>query len=137
MMTDQTGHPLPESAEARHGEIPERVEEAKGEGDEGKAAIQPTQPAAQPDGAPYRVDNGEGNASDVPNAREPEAAASEWDREQGSAPSADASAQDGQPTSWDRQQGMAGDAGGEGSSEFERDQRDHQRRGQDDVDQAG
>ena len=49
-----SGHPLPESDEARHGEIPEGLEEAKGEGEDGKAAVQPDRPAVNPDGEPYR-----------------------------------------------------------------------------------
>lgn len=53
----KTGHPLPESDEARHNEIPEGIEEEKGQGDEGKAAIQPSRPAANPDGEPYRYDD--------------------------------------------------------------------------------
>ncbi len=134
-MTDQTGHPLPESEEARHDEIPERVEQAKGEGDEGKAAIQPSQPAARPDGEPYRLDGRDDCIGDAPNIREPGASA--WDREQGSAAGADTSPTGGQPTSWDQQQGIAEDIGAEGESEFERDQREHQRRGQDDVDNTG
>jgi len=50
-------HPLPESEEARHGEIPERDEREKGQGDEGGKRVQPTQPAANPDGEPYRYDD--------------------------------------------------------------------------------
>jgi hypothetical protein len=135
-MTEQTGHPLPESEEARHGEIPERIEEAKGEGDDGKAAIQPTQPAARPDGAPYEVEGGARPLGDFPSARDPAGSTSEWDREQGIATPADTPEEAPQSTSWDQQQGIAGDAEAEGESEFERDQRDHQRRGQDDVDKA-
>lgn len=48
------GHPLPESEEARHNEIPEPAERRKGEGDEGRAAVQATQPVA-PDGKPYQA----------------------------------------------------------------------------------
>jgi hypothetical protein len=53
----KTGHPLPESDEARHNEIPESIVEEKGRGDEGKAVVQPAQPAANPDGEPYRYDD--------------------------------------------------------------------------------
>ena len=53
----KTGHPLPESGEARHNEIPESAEKEKGVGEEGKAVVQPTQPAANPDGEPYRYDD--------------------------------------------------------------------------------
>lgn len=51
------GHPLPESGEARHGEIPEQLEREKGTGEEGEKVIQPRQPAANPDGEPYRYDD--------------------------------------------------------------------------------
>lgn len=47
-----SGHPLPESEESRHGEIPESLEEAKGEGDDGKEAAQDGV-AVNPDGEPY------------------------------------------------------------------------------------
>jgi hypothetical protein len=57
MTERKTGHPLPESGEARHNEIPERAEKDKGVGDEGEAVVQPTQPAANPDGEPYRYDD--------------------------------------------------------------------------------
>ena len=53
----KTGHPLPESDEARHNEIPEQVEREKGRGEEGKAALQPRQPPANPDGERYRYDD--------------------------------------------------------------------------------
>lgn len=46
------GHPLPESEEARHNEVPEPVEDRKGAGDEGRAAVQATAPV-NPDGEPY------------------------------------------------------------------------------------
>ena len=51
------GHPLPESDEARHNEIPEQIEQEKGRGDEGEAVIQPRDPAINPDGEPYRYDD--------------------------------------------------------------------------------
>ena len=47
-----TGHPLPESDEARHDAIPESLEEAKGVGDDGKPASRPDQ-AVEPDGTAY------------------------------------------------------------------------------------
>jgi hypothetical protein len=53
----KTAHPLPESDEARHNEIPEGLADEKGRGEEGKAAVQPTRPAANPDGEPYRYDD--------------------------------------------------------------------------------
>jgi hypothetical protein len=46
------GHPLPESQEARHNEVPELDEARKGEGEEGKAAVQAKRPV-NPDGEPY------------------------------------------------------------------------------------
>lgn len=53
------GHPLPASDEARHGEIPEGVAEAKGLGADSRPAVKPGGEAANPDGEPYRyVDNG-------------------------------------------------------------------------------
>lgn len=61
-----TGHPLPESEEARHGEIPESEEAAKGQGDDGKDAIQPTRPAVNPDGEPYRYDDLGRGSDDAP-----------------------------------------------------------------------
>jgi hypothetical protein len=54
------GHPLPGSDEARHNEIPEDVEAAKGRGDDSKPVVQPRDPV-NPDGEPYRYDdNGRG-----------------------------------------------------------------------------
>ena len=47
------GHPLPESDEARHNELPETIEEAKGKGAEGREAIQPHPTGVNPDGKPY------------------------------------------------------------------------------------
>ena len=51
------GHPLPASDEARHNEIPEDLEAEKGEGEDGRAVVQPTDPAIAPDGEPYRYDD--------------------------------------------------------------------------------
>ena len=52
-MSGETGHPLPQSDEARRGEVPESLEQAKGEGDDGKEANQPEGEAADPDGRHY------------------------------------------------------------------------------------
>ena len=49
------GHPLPDSDEARHDEIPEHMEREKGRGDDPRAAVQPQGEAVNPDGEPYRV----------------------------------------------------------------------------------
>ena len=51
-----SGHPLPASGEARHGEIPESAERAKGRGDDAAAIVQPDH-AVNPDGEPYRYDD--------------------------------------------------------------------------------
>ena len=48
------GHPVPESPEARHNEIPEDLEGRKGEGDDGAAAVQATRPV-NPDGEHYQA----------------------------------------------------------------------------------
>ena len=50
-------HPLPESGEARHNEIPETEEREKGEGEEGAEIVTPTPTAVNPDGEPYRYDD--------------------------------------------------------------------------------
>jgi hypothetical protein len=47
-----SGHPLPESEESRHDEIPESLEDAKGEGDDGAEAAREGV-AVNPDGEPY------------------------------------------------------------------------------------
>lgn len=52
-----SGHPLPESDEARHGEIPERAEEEKGRGSEGQDVVTPHPTGVNPDGEPYRYDD--------------------------------------------------------------------------------
>lgn len=54
-MSDGKGHPLPASDEARHGEIPESLEERKGEGDDAKESA--TTETVNPDGEPYRYDD--------------------------------------------------------------------------------
>jgi hypothetical protein len=46
------GHPLPESDEARQNEIPEEAEARKGEGEDGKPAVQANEPV-EPNGKPY------------------------------------------------------------------------------------
>jgi hypothetical protein len=51
-----SGHPLPGSGEARHGEIPETLEREKGHGDDPAAIVQPDG-AVNPDGRPYRYDD--------------------------------------------------------------------------------
>ncbi|HEX2763237.1 MAG TPA: hypothetical protein VHM92_05250 [Allosphingosinicella sp.] len=56
-----TRHPLPDSDEARHNEIPEGVEAEKGRGDDAKPVAQSGRDAVNPDGEPYRYDdNGRG-----------------------------------------------------------------------------
>jgi hypothetical protein len=61
------GHPLPESDEARHNEIPEDIGEAKGRGDEGREAIQPHPTGVNPDGETYRYDDlGRGPGDEEP-----------------------------------------------------------------------
>ena len=50
------GHPLPASAEAREGEIPEHVVREKGHGDDPRAAVRPAGDAVAPDGESYPAD---------------------------------------------------------------------------------
>ena len=57
MADEKTGHPLPQSDEARHNEIPEEAERQKGKGDEGKEVVTPSPGAVNPDGEPYRYDD--------------------------------------------------------------------------------
>ena len=52
-----TGHPLPASDEARHGEIPESLAEAKGRGGDSRPAVQPGGDKVNPDGEPYPGDD--------------------------------------------------------------------------------
>ncbi|MDT9601002.1 hypothetical protein [Sphingosinicella rhizophila] len=52
-VVEEAGHPLPESDEARHEEIPGDLERKKGRGEDGKAKIQATPEAVLPDGTPY------------------------------------------------------------------------------------
>ena len=56
-MAEEKGHPLPESDEARHHEIPEQIERAKGRGDDGRKVVQPDPTGVDPDGTPYRYDD--------------------------------------------------------------------------------
>ena len=63
-MSAGTGHPTPGSDEARHGEIPEGLEEDKGRGEDSPAVVQPGREAVNPDGEPYRYDD-LGRAEDV------------------------------------------------------------------------
>jgi hypothetical protein len=52
--TDEgTRHPLPESGEARHAEIPETLEREKGRGEEGAEIVQPAARPVTPDGEQY------------------------------------------------------------------------------------
>ncbi|HEX8256288.1 MAG TPA: hypothetical protein VF589_01535 [Allosphingosinicella sp.] len=51
------GHPLPGSDEARHKEIPEDLEEAKGRGDDPAPVATPNPTGVNPDGEPYRYDD--------------------------------------------------------------------------------
>jgi hypothetical protein len=51
------GHPLPDSDEARHNEIPETLEEKKGRGDDSRPAVTPGRVAVNPDGEFYRYDD--------------------------------------------------------------------------------
>ena len=57
MAGEGKGHPLPASDEARHGEIPEAAEAAKGCGDDDAAVVKPGVQAVNPDGEPYRYDD--------------------------------------------------------------------------------
>jgi hypothetical protein len=52
-----TGHPLPESDEARHNEVPEHAAEEKGRGEEGREVVTPSPHAINPDGEVYRYDD--------------------------------------------------------------------------------
>lgn len=60
-------HPLPESDEARHNEIPEDLEQEKGRGDEGREVVSPHPTGVDPDGKPYRYgDLGRGPGDQEP-----------------------------------------------------------------------
>ena len=56
-MAEGKGHPLPESGEARHKEVPEHLEQEKGRGDDGREIVQPHPTGVNPDGEPYRYDD--------------------------------------------------------------------------------
>ena len=56
-MGEGKGHPLPASGEARHNEIPEKLEAAKGRGDDAAEVATPDPEAVAPDGEPYRRDD--------------------------------------------------------------------------------
>ena len=53
MTEGRSGHPLPESPEARQNEVPEDLETKKGKGDDGADAAQGLS-LVNPDGEPYR-----------------------------------------------------------------------------------
>lgn len=61
-----TGHPLPASAEARHGEIPERLAGEKGRGDDSAPAVRPGAEAVDPDGEPYPLGEEAGGGHGAP-----------------------------------------------------------------------
>ena len=66
-MSEKKGHPLPESDEARHAEIPETIEREKGRGEEGKPVVQPDPTGVNPDGEAYRYDDlGRGPGDEEP-----------------------------------------------------------------------
>ena len=56
-MSGGTGHPLHGSDEARHNEVPEGLEEAKGRGDDPQPVITPDPTGENPDGERYRYDD--------------------------------------------------------------------------------
>ena len=62
MPKGKPGHPLPDSEEARHDEIPENVENRKGEGDDDFRTVQPRGLAVNPDGEPYGFEGDESSA---------------------------------------------------------------------------
>ena len=49
------GHPLPGSAEAREGEVPEHLVREKGHGDDAPPAADPSNERIAPDGERYEV----------------------------------------------------------------------------------
>ena len=66
-MAGGKGHPLPESDEARHNEIPEDIAEEKGRGEEGREVVTPDPTGVNPDGERYRYDDlGRGPADKEP-----------------------------------------------------------------------
>jgi hypothetical protein len=52
-MSAEKRHPLPASEEARGAEIPEKLQEQKGVGDDAAEAVRPDEPPVAPDGEPY------------------------------------------------------------------------------------
>lgn len=50
-----SGHPLPDSVEAREGEIPEHLVREKGHGDDEHAPSRPSEERTSPDGERYKV----------------------------------------------------------------------------------
>jgi hypothetical protein len=50
-------HPLPQSGEARHSEIPETEEAEKGQGEDGREVTAPGPEAVDPEGKPYPYDD--------------------------------------------------------------------------------
>lgn len=74
-MSEGKGHPLPDSGEARHNEIPEGLAEDKGRGQDSAEIVSPSPEAVNPDGEPYRYDDlGRGPPTDegVQDEHEPE-----------------------------------------------------------------
>ncbi|HEX8194444.1 MAG TPA: hypothetical protein VF552_16265 [Allosphingosinicella sp.] len=56
-MNKGSGHPLPDSGEARHNEIPEHLEAEKGRGQDPAAITTPHPEGVAPDGESYRYDD--------------------------------------------------------------------------------
>ncbi len=52
----KSGHPLPASKEARHGEVPEHLEEKKGKGEDAAEQAAPHPQGVEPSGRPYEAD---------------------------------------------------------------------------------
>ncbi|HEX8443365.1 MAG TPA: hypothetical protein VF631_06940 [Allosphingosinicella sp.] len=66
-MSGGSGHPLPGSDEARHNEIPEDLERAKGRGDDPRPVVTPDPTGENPDGERYRYDDlGRGPGAEEP-----------------------------------------------------------------------
>lgn len=55
-----SGHPLPDSAEARDDEIPEHLVREKGHGDDARPPADPSNERTAPDGERYKVDEQDG-----------------------------------------------------------------------------
>ena len=56
-MSAGSGHPLPDSDEARHNEVPEHLEREKGRGDDDPTVVTPDPDGVNPDGERYRYDD--------------------------------------------------------------------------------